>query len=311
MIKKYTQNIVAESRRTLPITILYGIGIWLLAGLVHHGWWFQFVCFFASVFAMAHLNNINLLIRIYSRSVSAAFLLLSCIAVWLFPSVHGAVVQLGAVLVLQLLFACYQDKESRGKTFYTFLIISALSLLEPHFLLYIPLIWLLMTITVYSMSFRNFMASIIGILTPYWFYMGWQMIQNPMDPELALSFTSRFAEIQWAIDYNTLIMPQLVYFALLVVLFLTGAIHFWLNSYMDKIRVREIYTSLIILTTYTIMLLVVQPQMYNVLIYVVTIAVSPIIAHFISLTRTRMTNIFFFAVMAVILFLTGMNLWIS
>ena len=311
MIKKYTQNIVAESRRTLPITILYGIGIWLLAGLVHHGWWFQFVCFFASVFAMTHLNNINLLIRIYSRSVSAAFLLLSCIAVWLFPSVHGAVVQLGTMLVLLLLFACYQDKESRGKTFYTFLIISALSLLDPHFLLFIPLIWLLMTITVYSMSFRNFMASIIGILTPYWFYMGWQMIQNPMDPELALSFTSRFAEIQWAIDYNTLTMPQLVYFALLVVLFLTGAIHFWLNSYMDKIRVREIYTSLIILTTYTIMLLVVQPQMYNMLIYVVTIAVSPIIAHFISLTRTRMTNIFFFAVMAVILFLTGMNLWIS
>ena len=96
-----------------------------------------------------------------------------------------------------------------------------------------------------------------------------------------------------------------------LVLFLVGAIHFWLTSYMDKIRVRQIYTSLILLTLYTILLLAVQPQMYNVLIYMLTIAVSPIIAHFVSLTRTRMSNIFFFVLMATILILTGMNLWIS
>ena len=311
MSKKHTQNIIAESRKTLPITIVYGVGIWLLAGLVNNGWWAQFVCFWASVYAMIHLNNINLMIRIYSRSVSAAYILLSCTAVWLFPSLHGAVIQLGSTLILLLLFACYQDTEARGKTFYIFMILSILSMLEPHYLLFVPIIWLLMATTVYSLSIRTFLSSVIGLITPYWLYAGWLLFQNPENPEMALSFTYRFTEIQWNIDYGALTRAQIIYAGLLVVLFLVGAIHFWMTSYMDKIRVRQIYTSLILLTLYTILLLAVQPQMYNVLIYMLAISVSPIIAHFVSLTRTRMSNIFFYVLMATILILTGVNLWIS
>lgn len=311
MSKKHIQNIVAESRRTLPITILYGVGIWLLAGLLNQGWWFQFACFLASVHAMIHLNNINLMIRIYSRSVSAAYILLSCIAVWLFPSIHGAVIQLGTTLILLLLFACYQDTEARGKTFYIFLIISSISLLEIHYLLFVPIIWLLMATTVFCLTFRTFLSSVIGLLTPYWIYTGWLLFQNPDDPSIALDTLSHFAEMEWSINYQALTLQQITYAVLLTVLFLVGTIHFWMTSYMDKIRVRQIYTSLILLTIYTILLLIIQPQMYDVLIYMMTITVSPIIAHFVSLTRTRMSNIFFFVLMAVIIILTGMNLWIS
>ena len=80
---------------------------------------------------------------------------------------------------------------------------------------------------------------------------------------------------------------------------------------MDKVRVRQIYTSLIITAVYTTILLAVYPQKYDVLIYVMTISVSPIAAHFVTLTHTRISNIFFMILLAVILFLTGMNLWIS
>lgn len=311
MSKKHTQNIIAESRKTLPITIIYGVGIWLLAGLVNNGWWFQFLCFFASVYGMIHLNNINQMIRIYSRSVSVFYILLSCITVWLFPPVNGAVIQLGSVLILLLLFSCYQDHETKGRAFYIFLIASAISLLEPRYLLFVPIIWLLMATTVYSLCFRTFLASVIGLITPYWLYAGWLLFNNIKNPEMALSFVSRFTEIQWVIDYDALTRPQIIYLALLVVMFLVGTIHFWITSYMDKIRVRQIYTSMIMLTLYTLVLLAVQPQMYNILIYMLTIAVSPIIAHFVSLTHTRLSNIFFMVLMAIIFMLTGMNLWIS
>ena len=251
------------------------------------------------------------MIRIYSRSVSAAYILLSCITVWLFPSVNGAVIQLGSVLILLLLFSCYQDHQTRGRTFYIFLIASTISLLEPRYLLFAPIIWLLMATTVYSLSFRTFLASIIGLITPYWLYAGWLLFNNIENPGMALIFTSRFSEIQWVTDYNALTRPQIIYLALLVVIFIVGTIHFWITSYMDKIRVRQIYTSLIMLTLYTLVLLAVQPQMYNVLIYMLTIAVSPIIAHFVSLTHTRLSNIFFIVMMAIIITLTGMNLWTS
>ena len=311
MSKKHTHNIIAESRHTLPITMIYGIGIWLLAGLVNNGGWMQFVCFAASVYAMMHLNNANLMIRIYSRSVSAAYILLTCAAVWLFPSIHGAVIQLGTILVLALLFSCHQNKETQGRTFYIFAIMSIISILEPHYLLFIPIVYLLMATTIYSICFRSFIASIIGIITPYWLYAGWLLLNNPEYPSQVLHIITRFTEIQWVTNYMVLTEPQILYFILLTVIFIIGTIHFWVTSYMDKIRVRQIYYSLILLTFYTILLLAIQPQMYNVLIYMMTIAVSPIIAHFVSLTRTRLSNIFFIVLMIVIMLLTGINLWIS
>lgn len=307
---KRIQNKIAESRRTLPITILYGIGIWLAAGVVHQGWWFQFACFFASVYAMIHLNNINLLIRIYSRSVSVFFILLCCSATWLFPSNQGAIELLCTVLSLLLLFSCYQDQNTMGRTFYIFLLISLTSLLEPHFLLFIPIYLLLMATTIYSLGFRTFFAALIGLITPYWLYSGWQLYQNRYHPEMALDYLKSFAEVQWNTDYTMVTTSQWAYFGLLAILFVVGSIHFWMTSYMDKIRVRQIYSSLIILSIYTIGLLALQPQKYDTFIGMMTIAVTPIAAHFFSLTHTRISNLFFIVTMVAILFLTGMNLWI-
>ena len=307
---KRFQNRITESRRTLPITILYGVGIWLLAGLVHQGWWFQFLCFFASVYTMIHLNNNNLLIRIYSRSVSCAFITLSCTAVWQFSSISSTITLLCTTLALLLLFFCYQDKSATGYTFYMFGLISTGSLFEPHYLLFVPIFLLLMATTIYSLSIRTFFASLFGLIAPYWLYTGWQLLLNRHHPEVAFDFLNRFNEVQWVTDYTTVTLQQWAYLALLAVLFVVGSIHFWMTSYMDKIRVRQIYSSLIMLTIYTTVLLALQPQKYDTLIGMLTITVSPIAAHFFALTHTRMSNIFFIATMAVILLLTGMNLWI-
>ena len=311
MNKKHTQNIVAESRHTLPITILYGIGIWFLAGLAHQGWWFQFVCFLASVYTMIRLNNSNLLIRIYSRSVSVFYILLYCITTWTFPSVQGSVVLLCSALALLLLFYCYQDQRTTGKSFYIFLLISIVSLVEPLYLLFIPIFLLLMATTVYSLSFRTFLASLIGLITPYWLYTGWQLFIHRTTPTMSLDYLKRFTDINWTTDYTAVTYQQWAFLILIVILFIVGSIHFWITSYKDKIRVRQIYNSLIMLTIYTIVLIALQPQKFDVFIGMLTIAVAPIIAHFVSLTRTRMSNIFFFVMMAAILLQTCMNLWNS
>ena len=308
---KRFQNKIAESRRTLPITILYGVGIWLLAGLVHQGWWFQFLCFFASAYAMIHLNNINMLIRIYSRSVTVFYILLACSATWMFGSIQGTVQVLSMVLGLLLLCSCYQDQKSVGHTFYLYMLISIVSLLEPHFLLYVPIFLLLMATTIYSLSVRTFFAALIGLVTPYWLYTGWRLYIYRYQPEVAFDYLNRFTEVQWSTDYTAVTTQQWAYLALLVVLFIVGTIHFWMNSYKDKIRVRQIYNSMMMLTIYTLILMAIQPQQYNTFIGMLTIVVSPIVAHFFTLTNSRLSNLFFIVTMATILFLTGMNLWIS
>jgi len=36
---------------------------------------------------------------------------------------------------------------------------------------------------------------------------------------------------------------------------------------------------------------------------------APLLAHFVALTHTKLTNIAFFVIVTIILFVTGFNLW--
>ena len=71
-----------------------------------------------------------MLIRIYSRSVSVFYILLACSATWMFGSILGTVQVLSMVIGLLLLCSCYQDQKSVGRTFYLYMLISIVSLLE-------------------------------------------------------------------------------------------------------------------------------------------------------------------------------------
>ena len=137
MIKR-TQNKVAESRFTLPVVMAYAIAVWLASGLLLpsipfssnillRGAWVQFVSFLLSAFLMVELNNGNALIRIFSRMVSSSFIVLACAANMLFGSMAGAIVQLCVVASLTTFFHSYQDKQSMGWIFYTFLFIGLAS----------------------------------------------------------------------------------------------------------------------------------------------------------------------------------------
>lgn len=308
---KRIQNVVAESRRTLPITVGYGVLVWLLAGLLKEHWWIQFACFAVSMWLMMELNNQNLLIRIYSRTVSSSYIVFTCIAVFLFPSVHSAILQLLAITSLFLLFKTYQDKTSAGKIFYTFMCIGLSSLVDVQVFYYLPVYWLIMGMTVYSLGWRTFFASLFGLITPYWFSLAWYVYKDAGDITPWIGHFSTLGSLQFPIAYSALTLQQLLLLGFLMAMFILGAIHFVMTSYKDKIRVRQIYYSFILMTIYSYVLIAFQPTLYNKVIHMIIITTSPMIAHFISLTNSRLTNILFFVLVGVALFLTAMNLWIS
>lgn len=109
---KRLQNKVSDSKLSLPITSVYAIGVWVLAGLIQEAWWIQFGCFTLSVYLMAVLNNSNALIRIHSRMVSCSFIMLTCTACFLFASLHEAVCTMLMAATYVVLFQTYQDKEA-------------------------------------------------------------------------------------------------------------------------------------------------------------------------------------------------------
>ena len=111
------------------------------------------------------------------------------------------------------------------------------------------------------------------------------------------------------IDYTVLSLPRILFFVLMVGLGITGTVHFVRTSSRDKIRTRQLYYSFILLGTVAILLLALQPQLYDLMIRVLLITTSPLIGHFVALTSTKVTNIAFLTIVAVVLALTVYCLW--
>ena len=249
-----------------------------------------------------------MLIRIFSRMVSVSFVVLTVSAVFLFPSIKGAFVQMCFIASLLTFYNSYQDKASPGWTFYTFLLLGIGSLADIHILFFVPVFWLMMLIIVYSLCWRTFFASVVGLLTPYWFWVAWMLWRQNGDLTSVMSHVLSLVNFQIPVPFS---MQQTLLMALVAVLGVTGAIHFIRKSSSDKIRTRQLYYSFFIIGPYAFVLLLLQPQHYDMLIRIMIIAASPLIGHFLALTNTRFTNIVFFIITIAVSILTVINLWIS
>ena len=307
MVKKLIQNIVSGSRLTLPITIVYTIGIWLLCGLLTTDLWIQFACFGVTSYLMMVLNNQNALIRIFSRMVSCAFLVLSCAACFLFPDIRGGIMQMFVVAAYLLLFQCYQNREAVGLVYYAFLMLGLASLATPHIIYFIPIIWLLMATNLLAMSWRTWLVSLLGLLTPYWFMMGWLAYQHDFSP--LISHLSPLFDFQFPIRYAHFSTGFLMTWGLLAVCFLTGVIHFVRNSSYDSIRIRLLYGFFIWMDLFAFVMMCFQPQHNDLMMRMIIINTAPLIAHFLALTSTKITNVAFFVLTGVILYITVYNVW--
>lgn len=306
---KRLQNRIAESWFTLPWTLLYGIGVWLAAGLVEGGWWLQAAIFIVSVYLMVELANANMLIRIYSRSIAVMFIALTCTAPFLFPSLPDAIAALCTLAAFLTLCNCYQDKTSVGWTYYTFLILSLGTLTEVRLALYVPLFWLLMGTAIYSLSWRTLWASVLGLLTPYWALLAWFLYMREGDLSYYVVHFAKLTEWDLTPDYGSADSRIWLCTGLCVILGLTGFIHFLRNSFHDKIRVRQIYYSLASIGLYSSILLILQPADYRLPLRLIMMTSCVLFGHFWALTQTKLTNIACCTVAVITTLLTALQLW--
>lgn len=306
-MRKLVQNIVAGSRLTLPCTIVYTIAIWLLCGLFTQDIWVQFACFGLTSYLMMLLNNQNALIRIFSRMVSCAFLALSCAASFLFTDIRGGLMEMFVVAAYLILFQSYQNRETVGIAYYGFLMLGLASLACPHIIFFLPIIWLLMATNLLSLSWRTWLASLLGLLTPYWFICAWLVWQADFTP--LIDHLSPLADFQFPIRHASLDTSVLLTCALMAVCMLTGIIHFVRKSSADSIRIRLLYGFFIWMDLYAFALLAFQPQHYDMLLRIIIINTAPLIAHFLTLTSTKITNVAFFVLTGIVLFVTAYNIW--
>ena len=292
-----------------PIAMLYSIVIWLLAGMIQGHWWIQFGLFIISAFLIIQINNVHVLIRIFSRIISVSFILLTCTAVFLFPSISGTFLGVCFITSLLTLFSAYKDHRATGWVYYCFLTLGLGSMADSRILYFLPLYWILMKFFIYTFSWRTFVASLLGLLTPYWFLTAVLLVS---DVEKFSWIGEHFSVlVDFKYSYADITLQQILFVALLVILGITGIVHYLRNDYQDKIRVRQLFYCFMMFWGFAIMLMVAQPQNYDLCIRIITICTSALIGHFIALTHTKITNIAFFVIVGAILILTVFNLWTS
>lgn len=266
----------------------------------------QFGCLALSTYLLTVMNNAYALIRVYSRMLPCAFLALSCMACFLFPALHGAITQLLVIATYLILFQTYQDTTSTGRTYYGFLCLGLASLTHVHIIFYLPLFWVLMWTNLQALSWRTFFASLLGLITPYWYIGCWLIYQEDFTP--IVTHFSPLWEFQPFFDFSVLNIGQTATLILLVAFSMLGAIHFWQTSFLDKIRIRHFYSFFIRMNLLTCLLICLQPQHYDPLIRIAIINTAPLIAHYISLTHSRVSNILFYLILILVLSLTAYNI---
>lgn len=314
---KRLQNRIAESYLTLPIAAVYSVAIWLIAFLhntskavqsptlaIH---WPEMACFVISVYVIVELNNSNMLLRVRSRMVASTFIFLSCMLVSGFQSLLVGISQICFITTILLLFHTYQNRSSAGQTYYAFLCLGLSSLIYAEYLYYIPLLWVLMTTRLQSLSPRTLAASVFGILTPYWLASIWLFYLDDFTP--MTEHLADFGNFVFPADYQAVSIEQWLIYAFLTVTSIAGIIHFWMYSYEDKIRIRQLYGFLIAMSLATLIYIALQPHQYHIFIRMAIVCCSPIIAHFLTLTSTRLTNILFFVIIGACICITAINLW--
>lgn len=274
---------------------------WVLCGLVTYGWWGQLVCFAAATYLMIELSNNNSLLRVRSRMVSACFLALSCATCFLFYSLSAGIVQLCLVAATIILFHTYQDSQSPGWTFYSFLCLGLASLVFVQVLYLVPVVWLLMITQLQSMSWRSWIASLLGLATPYWFLAAYFLYQQ--DLTFVAGHFARLVEVPFPFDYATLGVSQISSFFFTLLFSLIGVFHLWVRGFEDKIRTRQLYGYFTGMSFVLALFLILQPQHFDVLMRMLIVTTSPLIAHVLTLTHTKASNILFIvgAVLALLL----------
>lgn len=303
---KRLQNKVSESRFLLPTMVVYALAVWLAGGLVERQMYIQLAAFAVSTYLMVELNNSNALLNMYSRMVSGSFIALTMTAPFLFQYIAPWVVQLCLVAAYLLLSRCYQDRYAQGTVFYAFLCIGVASVFFIQILFLVPVLWVLLAVNLMALSWRNFWASLLGLLTPWWFLSGYYVFVG--NPAAIPTYVVDIARFDIPFQNVELDLHRMATFAFVSVIALTGIIHYLRNSYKDKIRTRMIYEMLITMTCALFAFIILQPRHFDMLLPMFTVSAGVLIARYISQTNTRLTNLSFILIELLTVALTVYNL---
>lgn len=186
-----------------------------------------------NAFFIGQLNNKFTIIRTRTFLPILFFVLL--MATW--HETHTIVIShLSLSLVLLSLFAIfrvYRNRNASEQAFLSSFLIAVASIFIEPLVLYIPLIWIGLVLF-YSLSFRNFLATLVGLLIPWILYLAVRYYYQP-DMTWLMSLTKSF---ELGIPILGRPLNELIYIVMLFVLSIIGFVGLLANMNQDSMQTR-------------------------------------------------------------------------
>ncbi len=192
------------------------------------------------------------------------------------------------LLSLMLFLGMYKDKKAVIPAFWGSLIISLTGLANPIYLFLLPITWFGFSLLKCN-STRVFLASLMGILAPWIFYLAFQYF---MGNEM-LIFQTLLLELQPNFLFAAASLYEQIYISAIVIFLIIGLIGIYTNSLNDSIQTRQNINFLLLFLIMLITLIFIFSRQTHAMMPMIAFCLAMLLAHPFSLNRMRIYPLLF------------------
>lgn len=299
------QRTVATGGFTLPVAIVISTLLWV----VMSGNWSELVTGFIHLLAgyiIIELNTSYSLIRTRTSFHVSLYAIFVGVSLFLHPFQTVWYTIPLFLLALHQLCRTLESDEKVTSLFHAFFLLAIAILLEPHFVLLLPFFWLGMFI-LNAQSGKGFLASLLGLATPYWLLLAYTFLKDDVTPFDSLYQSTTLIS---PLNYSAVpALPQLLIMGAILFITLICTLYYLNHTYLDKSRTRT-YFYLLLLCQFTLYSIMVLFPLRMELFFALSLPISALVTgHFFTLTHNRFSNLFFITIFVMIITVTTYYVW--
>ncbi len=299
---------ITTGKFTLPCTYAFAAALWAFSPTTSQEHWIVFLWMAAITYILyAVYNNVSL-IRVRSWLLPSCFIILCAVMPFL-HAVSPACFAVTLFLAAQhFLLASYQNIHPERNIFHAFLFLVLGAVFMPQTIFLGIAFFFAMLTFLRAFSLRAFISIFLAILTVTIFSLFTALVLNRMQEFQEHLMTIRDIHFEYVQSWNT---QQIVNASFLGTLILISILHYGKTNFNDKIRTRMYFYVIILETLVAIGMLLLYPQYFNELIFVLLTQATPLFAHYMVLGKGRLSDFFFFVILLAIAVLAAYNLWMT
>lgn len=259
-------------------------------------------------FLAAYINNKHLLIR-------EKTLLPSALIILLFSSHPSFIYMSGeyisaliVMIILSMLFSAYNNERKQDIAFQASFMLAFSSLFSISAIVYLPALWIGMAI-LRSFNFKVFLASLLGVFIICFPLFSWFLLTDQIVSLLA-PITNTFQTKITSIPAFSYSIKEWIILGNCLLLLLITISDYYINRHKDKIKVRNYFNLLFILSIYTFIVLLFLNINTPLHLFTIFISGTFILSHLFALVEKRAGQVLFYFILLIYSILSLHFFWI-